>query len=813
MRGAGASCFAQAAAAARSLRFAAVPNPHGSAKLSISRYRGPRLLVQAPTCTASVSVGHVYRASLDYRTTSRAAVLVALAHGGRGWKVWYAAVKHLQLGRSTPLSLTLEPIPSGVDRITVGIELRGRGTVQLGRVSLVDVTQRSTSASSTGAPAGSGGTVSTPLGGKPEGAPTHEEEAHKREEEEMRKRREEEEREKEAAKRAAEAEIARVKEEEAHGEYDKVGQWEVLPGFGEGARTVHTVLLQNGRLLLMAGSGNNRTFALEKRWYSYVYDPLTKAAKEIPTPYDLFCAGHVQLSNGNVLILGGTKEYPPEPGPGEFPSTVYKGENQSYIFNVKEEKYEPVNWNKSEPHNAGEPGPLLNGAWYPSATELGNGNVISFGGLNEEGKGATQTNYFIAPGNPSDVFGDEPGEWVGYGSTLVQQTYSWQWGLYPAMILTADGRLFYSGSHVFGNGLDKIESETTPGTYYKGENAPEGSSLYDYECRVGESGMEPHANAELGLSWTGEKGEARNKTVKRVESTPGLREPDRRDQSAALLLPPAQEQKVMILGGGNTYETEGSAINLTDEINLKEEHPHWIVGPNLPAGAVEEAGEPMEPMSAGKMYVSAVALPDETVLETGGSLRPRTANVHEASIFNPKTNTFTRIAWDPVGRDYHSEAVLLPSGEVMTLGSNPVTPEGEKFETRISLFKPPYLFKGERPQIETIDGTKDKLNGNFNETPQWDYGTSHKLTYSTPTEIAKAVLIRPAAVTHSSDPNQREIQLPIAGGHGAAGGKQQLEVGLTSNDNIAPPGYYMLFIDNAAGVPSVAQWVHVGPQS
>jgi hypothetical protein len=80
-------------------------------------------------------------------------------------------------------------------------------------------------------------------------------------------------------------------------------------------------------------------------------------------------------------------------------------------------------------------------------------------------------------------------------------------------------------------------------------------------------------------------------------------------------------------------------------------------------------------------------------------------------------------------------------------------------------------------------------------------------------EIKSAVLVRPAAVTHSSDPNQREVALELKEDMmGPRGEKKTLEVGLTSNPNLAPPGYYMLFLDNADGVPSEAQWVHVGPQ-
>ena len=361
------------------------------------------------------------------------------------------------------------------------------------------------------------------------------------------------------------------------------------------------------------------------------------------------------------------------------------------------------------------------------------------------------------------------------------------------MILTADGRLFYDGSHVFGDGLE--------GT----AQAPSGSSIYDFWCTPGKSRTEEEA--ETGSTNPNAIVKGPNGEYRRVTDTPGLTHPDQRDQSASLLLPPAQAQKVMIMGGGNTYEPNTPATSSTQEINLSEASPKWQAGPDLPSGEAESG---MESMGQGKMYVSAVALPDGTVLETGGSLYPRTDNVHEASIFNPTTNSFTPVAADPVGRNYHSEALLLPDGRVLTLGSNPANPitGEESFETRLSIYEPPYLFDGPRPVLTAIDGQANHLEGSFNHTAQWEYGTEHTLSYTSAEPIASAVLIRPAAVTHSSDPNQREVALPIT----QNAGDGTLKVGLTSNPNLAPPGYYMVFLVNSKGVPAVAQWVHVGPQ-
>jgi hypothetical protein len=239
------------------------------------------------------------------------------------------------------------------------------------------------------------------------------------------------------------------------------------------------------------------------------------------------------------------------------------------------------------------------------------------------------------------------------------------------------------------------------------------------------------------------------------------------------------------MGGGN-IESNPDANRLTDLIDLKQASPAYTAGPKLPTGTL--TGGVPETDNQGKMYVSAVLLPDGKVFETGGGLHNRADPVYEASMFDPVTNTFTQgMAVDPVARTYHSSAFLLPDGRIMAVGDNP---GNGTFEMRVSVYSPPYLFRGARPQILNLPDT------------QWGYGTAHTMTVDGP--ILKAELIRPAAVTHSSDPNQRFVDLPMTVNGNTIG------LNLTSNPNLAPPGWYMLFAVGTNGVPSVAKWVHVG---
>jgi hypothetical protein len=188
----------------------------------------------------------------------------------------------------------------------------------------------------------------------------------------------------------------------------------------------------------------------------------------------------------------------------------------------------------------------------------------------------------------------------------------------------------------------------------------------------------------------------------------------------------------------------------------------------------------------GRTYINLVTLPDRTVLAPGGAHGNRGAEVISSSTYDPVTNTWLDTADDPVGRGYHSSAILLPDGRVAVLGSNPAD---NSFDLRISVYSPPYLFKGERP---TVDPSATDLT----------YGQSLDLAVTG--DVVAANLTAPVSATHQTDTNARLVDLPITG----LGGTRQATV--PQNDALLPPGPYMLTVLDALGVPSVAKWVMVG---
>lgn len=323
---------------------------------------------------------------------------------------------------------------------------------------------------------------------------------------------------------------------------------------------------------------------------------------------------------------------------------------------------------------------------------------------------------------------DDRGEVVRHSEVFDPATRRWTshqpeevfWPTYPSLFLLEDGRLFYSGAQVFGG--------TNP--------IPPG--FWSYETNE-------------------------------FTPVPGLRAIPQRDHAAAVLLPPAQDERVIVLGGGDQLKGR-HAVALADVIDLKEPDPTYRAAPD---------------MARAKMYVSAVILPDRTVFVTGGGLQKRADPVLNAQIYHPDTDTWTEAASPVVGRLYHSVAFLLPDGRVATLGSNPVG----SFELRIEVYSPPYLFKGRRPTVKA--------------PPNLAYGASYTLATTQARSIQTVSLLSPAAVTHSMDANQRLVDVPFVTTPGGA------QITVPDDSNLAPPGWYMLFVTDAAGVPSVARWVHL----
>lgn len=178
-------------------------------------------------------------------------------------------------------------------------------------------------------------------------------------------------------------------------------------------------------------------------------------------------------------------------------------------------------------------------------------------------------------------------------------------------------------------------------------------------------------------------------------------------------------------------------------------------------------------------------LPDGRVLCTGGSASAGFSTDDggkPAVVWNPATDTWATWATEQNYRGYHSCALLLPDGRVLSSG-------GDNYPNA-QIFSPPYLFNGTRPTISSAPST-----GN--------YGQVIFVGTAQATSITKVTLTRISSVTHAQNWDQRFLNLAFSQGSGG------LNVTLPSSANNAPPGYYLLWILNGSGVPSIGSWIRI----
>jgi hypothetical protein len=199
-------------------------------------------------------------------------------------------------------------------------------------------------------------------------------------------------------------------------------------------------------------------------------------------------------------------------------------------------------------------------------------------------------------------------------------------------------------------------------------------------------------------------------------------------------------------------------------------------------------------MAFPRTYHSLTQLPDGTVLATGGGTTTAPTDgsiaVLPAELWSPTTQTWTTLASMSVQRLYHSVALLMPDARVLIAGSGRFdnsTQPTDQFSAEF--YSPPYLFQGPRP---TITSAPSALS----------YGQNFTVQTPDAARIAKVSLIRLGASTHGFNMSQNFVPLTFTAGSGA------LTVTAPANANLASPGYYMLFIVDTNGVPSVAAIMH-----
>jgi hypothetical protein len=475
----------------------------------------------------------------------------------------------------------------------------------------------------------------------------------------------------------------------AVGQANVQGQWTTLANTMP-INPIHAALLSNGKVLVVAGSGNcppsqsgcpsGPPYGPSNSSGALLLAPVSgQTISQFSLSWDMFCNGMVLLDDGRPFIASGTIQYDP-----------FYGQPQTATFDPQ------ANTFSNGPN-------MAHGRWYPTLVTLGDGRVMIFSGLNETGSTNTAVEFYSAD--------------TGWSSPF---TASWTPDLYPRLHLLPNGKVFYSGA------------QTT-------------SKLFDPSTNTWNTSV-----AKTNYSGT-------------------------RTYGTSVLLPlrPSNnyDPRVLIMGGGNP------ATGTTEIIDMGSPTPAWQYGPN---------------MSQARIEMNAVILPNGKVLALGGSVNDEdtsTASLN-ADLYDPASNTFSSAGAYAYPRLYHSVALLLPDATVWLAGGNP---SRGSYVRQMEIYKPAYLFNP--------DGTPATRPSITSAPASVSYGESFNLT--TPDNIVSVVLVRNGTVTHAFGMDQREVGLSFTAGSGS------LTVTAPPNGNIAPPGYYMLFLLNQSGVPSVASFIQI----
>ncbi len=521
------------------------------------------------------------------------------------------------------------------------------------------------------------------------------------------------------------------------------GRW--LPPFEGEVPAINMVVLHTGEVLYWSGvEARDETNPDYTFFTSYPYEgesrvlDLSGPVPQIITPEtpsgagrDLFCSGQTILADGRILTVGSSDWHTIQDNPD---SPFLRGGEDARIFDPESRA-----WSAAADMNLGR--------WYPSIITGADGTPIVASGIED----LTQYDDIWREWEDYDVESDTWSKVDGIDVLLP---------LYPRITLVGGGP--FAGD-VFYN---------TVGTMW----GPFGEHPEQQQWST---------QRAIDLDGSGHRDVAQTNIPAR-------------QHAASVMLPLTAERDYapeFVTFGGSLYQTI-LATPFTEHTDLSTDPP---------------ANTQIASMNHPRWHLNGVALPDGTVLAVGGGMYDNVVihgqenvPIMEAEVFDPETGTWTDLAPMAVPRMYHSSAVLLPDGRVLAGGHVPLpnpfeamrdTVNPQVAETRLEIFEPPYLFRGDRPVIADAPSTIG-------------YGESFTVDVELPAALDGVMLIHPGATTHSFDSNQRAIELEVI-----EQGNGTLTLQAPPDGFVAPPGHYMLFVSTSHGagpVPSEAAWVSLG---
>ena len=377
---------------------------------------------------------------------------------------------------------------------------------------------------------------------------------------------------------------------------------------------------------------------------------------------------------------------------------------------------------------------MRHGRWYPGQGQLADGRIVVVSGLDESGATPDRMNVDLEVFTPSPTRGGQ-GSWARYDASSIDPGT----GFYPHLFTLPNGKMLLLGPYQSDVALldpAKLESGQTAWTQLPDLNA-----------------WHPTGNAVL---------------------LPGG---------------PSGSWRAAIVGG----HFNKVSIPTAEVGDLSAPQLTWQGLPDL---------------NVARSNANLVLLPDGSMVTIGGAAGIKGAagqnyvgdtpdqRLKQVELYRPDAAEWELGPAEQKFRAYHSTALLLPDGRVLSSGDDywgpNDTPDPTLGTDTAEIYSPPYMFQGTRPTITAAPQTL-QTGDHF-----------HVTVANGP--AARAVLMAPGAVTHGNDMNQRHVELEVVAGD--AGG---IDLVAPPSTAVAPPGWYMLFVFAADGTPSEAHWVQVTP--
>ncbi|XP_057962357.1 aldehyde oxidase GLOX [Malania oleifera] len=435
--------------------------------------------------------------------------------------------------------------------------------------------------------------------------------------------------------------------------------------------------------------------------------------------------------------------------------------------------------------------------WCSSGAVLPDGTLIQTGGYNDG-------DHVVRTFTPCD---DDNCDWLEFPNYLSERRW------YATNQILTDGRVIIAGGRrqynyeFYPRNLDDVEN-THSLNFLKETRDQEENNLYPFLHLLPDGNLFIFANTRsISLDYN------RNRVVREFPSIAGGNPRNYPSSGSSVLLPldetegGAVDAEVMVCGGAPrgafSRAAQGSFVRASStcgRLKVNEENPKWA----------------MEKMPMARVMGDMLLLPTGDVIIINGA-ESGTAGwedgrdpVTRPVVYRPSREVNRRFSvMDPSSRPrmYHSSAVLLTDGRVLVGGSNPhkyYNFTGVDYPTDLSLeaYSPPYLSPEYTSVQPRILSASDVLG--YQESFSITFAVSEYFSSS----FVSVTMVAPSFTTHSFGMNQRMVVLKVEGVQPVASDTYTLSVVGPSKAEIAPPGYYMLFVVHA-DIPSYGKWVKI----